>query len=509
MMTRSPLRLALAAATIGLAVTACSSGSAGSGGSTSGATASTGSRGTTAGSAGATSGSAPTVPTVPSSIAGRSTGAPDAQVGPATPARAADWPTYHRDATRTGAAVGLGPVTGGVTVTAPLRLDGAVYASPIVADGMTVVVTENDTAYGVARGRIAWSNHVGAPVPASELPCGDIDPSGMTGTPVYDPATSTVVAVALLDHPIRHVAYGLDPTTGRTRWSRTVDVSGEAGVTPAAMQERGALLIDGGHAYIPYGGLAGDCSTYRGSIVDLDLSHPVTGAVAHFTIPTSREAGIWAPAGPAVSPAGGILVADGNGATAGSGTYDHSDSVLRLVDDRMVDSFSPSTWRQDNAQDLDLGSQGPTVVGHWVFIDGKRGTAYVLAGDRLGGIGGQVSQQTVCKSFGGTAVSGTTVFVPCSDGLRAVRINADGTMTTLWHASADITGSPVIGSGRLWSLDPAAGMLYSLDPATGAVRGHWSVGASSRFATPALRQESGRNEVLVGTLSGLAGVSWA
>ena len=420
----------------------------------------------------------------------------------------ADWPTYHRDATRTGVAVGLGAVTGPVAVSAAVRLDGAVYASPIVADGATIVATENDTVYRVAGGRVVWSRHLGAPVPQSELPCGDIDPSGITGTPAYDAATSTVVVVALLDHPIRHVAYGIDPATGRARWSRTVDVTGEAGITPAAMQERGALLITGGHVYIPYGGLAGDCSTYRGSVVDLDLAHPVTGALPHFTIPTSREAGIWAPAGTAVSPAGGILVADGNGATAESGTYDHSDSVLRLVNDRMVDSFSPSTWREDNAQDLDLGSQGPTVVGRWVFIDGKRGTAYVLAGNHLGGIGGQVSQQTLCKSFGGTAVSGTTVFVPCTDGVRAVRINTDGTMTVRWHAAPNITGSPVLGGGRLWSLDPAAGVLYSLDPATGAVRGHWSIGKTSRFATPALRQENGQNEVLVGTLTGLAGVHW-
>jgi hypothetical protein len=143
-----------------------------------------------------------------------------------------------------------------------------------------------------------------------------------------------------------------------------------------------------------------------------------------------------------------------------------------------------------------------------VFIDGKRGTAYVLAGNHLGGIGGQLSEQPLCKSFGGTAVSGTTVYVPCTDGVRAVRINADGTMTVLWHAATNITGSPVVGGGRLWSLDPGAGVLCSLDPATGAALGNWSVGAASRFATPAIRRENGQNEVLVGTLTDLAAVHW-
>jgi outer membrane protein assembly factor BamB len=396
-------------------------------------------------------------------------------------------------------------VSSGLTKVWNRSLDGAVYASPIVAQGQKIVVTENNTVYRIVNGAVSWSHHLGPPVPQSELPCGDIDPTGITSTPVYDAATSTVVVVALLDHPIRHVAYGFDPRTGTQRWSRPVDVpTSVPGTTPAAMQQRGALLVRDRHVYIAYGGLAGDCSSYRGSVVALDLEHPVTGALADFTIPTSREAGIWAPAGLAASPAGGILVADGNGATAETGTYDQSDSVLRLVNNKIVDSFTPSTWRDDNRDDLDLGSQGPTVIGKWVFIAGKRGTAYVLDGAHLGGIGGQVSQMSLCASYGGTATSGSTVFVPCKDGVRAVRINANGTMTVLWHAASSVTGSPVVGGGRIWSLDSDHGVLYALDPATGATRGHWAVGAVNRFATPALY----RNTILIGTLTSIVCLSW-
>lgn len=431
--------------------------------------------------------------------------AKDPQVGAASAVYPADWPTYHHGNYRAGGGTDVPAVKGPLSRAWNVKLDGAVYASPITARGFKILATENNTVYRVGGGKVIWSKHLGTPVQGSALPCGNISPSGITSTPVYDSSTSTVVVVALLANPIRHVAYGLEPEKGTVRWSRRVDVpSSVSGISPAAMQQRGALLARKGHVYIPYGGLTGDCSSYRGSIVDLSLSHPVTGALGHYTVPTSREAGIWAPPGPSSSPAGGILVAVGNGASASSGNYDYSDSVLRLVNNKRVDSFSPSTWADDNRNDLDLGSQGPTAIGKWVFAVGKRGTAYVLNGSHLGGIGGQVSKRSLCRSFGGTAALGSTVYVPCTDGLRAVRINSNGTMTVLWHAASNITGSPVIGGGRLWSLDTGAGVLHSLNPATGKSNGHWSVGSVNRFATPALW----RNSIVVGTLSGVVCYAW-
>jgi outer membrane protein assembly factor BamB len=210
--------------------------------------------------------------------------------------------------------------------------------------------------------------------------------------------------------------------------------------------------------------------------------------------------GIWTPPGPAVRADGRMFVSVGNGESAQGDAYDYSDSVLALEGSRRVDSFSPTTWAQDNAVDADLGSQGPALVDdRWVFIAGKSGTAYVLRQDDLGGIGGEVSQRDLCRSFGGTAVDGDVVYVPCTDGLRAVRIGADGRMDVLWHADAAITGSPVVGGGRVWSLDPG-GTLYSLDPRTGATRSSTAVGATSRFATPAI---SGAR-LFVPTLAGLA-----
>jgi outer membrane protein assembly factor BamB len=387
----------------------------------------------------------------------------------AAPQVPADWPTYHGDNERSGVQNGLSPVRTPLQQITSLPLDGAVYASPVVVHGMRFVATENDSVYEFDGNTIVWRTHLGTPVPRSSLPCGDINPLGITSTPAYDPGTDTLVVVAEVTNPIQHIAFGLNPATGEVRWQRNVDVPGETGIDPVAMQNRAALLVSGAKLYVPYGGLAGDCSTYRGSLVGLDLSAPETAPLTHFTVPTTREGAIWrGGSGPVVGPDGDLLVGIGNGASGDddpNGPYDFSDSVLKIDPQsmQMLDSYSPAVWREDNAADLDLGSQSPAVVGDYAFIDGKRGTAYVLNRSHLGGIGGEVSQAPLCDSFGGPAVKGSTVYVPCTDGLRAVRINDDGTMTVLWHAASTITGSPVIGGGRIWSLDRRNGVLDMLE----------------------------------------------
>jgi hypothetical protein len=91
------------------------------------------------------------------------------------------------------------------------------------------------------------------------------------------------------------------------------------------------------------------------------------------------------------------------------------------------------------------------------------------------------------------------VYVPCSDGVRAVVIGSGGRMRVAWHAASAVTGSPVVGGHRVWALDPGGGWLYSLNPRTGRAKARVHVGAANRFATPAIL---GRL-LLVPTLTGL------
>lgn len=385
------------------------------------------------------------------------------------------------------------PAATGTLTAKPVRLDGQVYASPLVVGGTVLVATERNMVYGLTlQGATKWSVSLGAPTNRADLPCGNIDPLGITGTPVYDAASRSVFVVASIGAQVRHDLVALDPVTGAVRWRRDVDLPG---TDAQAMQQRGALTIASGKVWVPFGGLAGDCGAYKGRLIGVPTGN---GEPIAYTVPTTREAGIWTPPGPTAF-AGKLLVAVGNGESVG-GRYDFSDSVLALDGTRLVDSFSPTTWASDNAADLDLGSQGPAVVqGRWVFIAGKSGTAYVLRADRFGGIGGEVSQAEVCRSFGGTAVVADTVYVPCADGVRAVRIDSAGTARTLWRAAESVQGSPVVGGGRVYALDQAAGALKALDLVTGRVREQVRVGDVSRFATPAI----GGASVFVPTLSGI------
>jgi outer membrane protein assembly factor BamB len=409
----------------------------------------------------------------------------------------ADWPTYHGTPDRAGVARAMPAVLGTPEVRVAIRLDGAVYASPIVVGTRTIVATENDTVYALDSAyRQVWRQHLGAPSPGSERPCGNIDPLGITGTPTYDASTGLVYVAAEYGGPARHELVALDVRDGTVRWRRSIDLPG---VQTEAMQQRGALAVAGGLVWVPFGGLAGDCGGYKGRLVGIRLDG--SGAPVAFTVPTAREGGSWAPPGPAVDGSGRLYLSVGNGESGAGDRYDYSDSVLELdTAARLLDSFSPTTWASDNAGDLDLGSQGPALVGPWVFIAGKSGTAYVLRRDHLGGIGGEVSKGQICVSFGGTAVDGDVVYVPCTDGVRAVRIDAAGAMHPLWRvASGTVTGSPIVGGGRIWALDPSGGVLHALDPRTGASTGQVSVGATSRFATPAVTG----GDLLVPTLVGL------
>ncbi|HUY97577.1 MAG TPA: PQQ-binding-like beta-propeller repeat protein [Verrucomicrobiae bacterium] len=379
------------------------------------------------------------------------------------------------------------------------QLDGAVYAEPLVVGGLVIVATENDTVYALnsVDGGVAWRRHLGTPVPLSALPCGDINPLGITGTPAYDRATGLVYLVAELTGS-RHVLFALDARSGRIAWSRRVDV---AFSSPVATQQRTALAIGNGMVYFGFGGHSGDCANYRGAVVGVPVDG--RGPTLTYAVPTPRQGAVWAPGGPVLDAHGRLYVATGNG-SAFHPPYDGSDSVLELSSRlRLISRFAPATWARDNAEDLDLGSVSPTLLPDgYVFIAGKSGTGYVLRQSALGGIGHPVASAPVCASFGSTAFVGDTVYVPCTDGIRAVAVEPSGGLRILWHTPAGANGPPVVGGGAVWSVDTSSGVLYALSPRTGAVRASVNLGLVPHFVSPTL--VGGR--VFVGTSLGVVAV---
>src|SRR5215510_3976631 len=58
--------------------------------------------------------------------------------------RASDWPTYHRDAARTGVAPAR-PAAGPLSIAWRQHLDGAVYGQPLVIGNTVIAATEGDS----------------------------------------------------------------------------------------------------------------------------------------------------------------------------------------------------------------------------------------------------------------------------------------------------------------------------------------------------------------------------
>ena len=414
----------------------------------------------------------------------RTSASASASGGPSpSPAISADWAEYHRDASRSGAGPAE-PALASPRVAWHAAVDADVYASPLVVQGHVIVATENNTVYSldVFTGAVVWKRNLGAPVDASTLPCGNVRPvSGITGTPAADVASGRVyVAANLRSH--HHVLFALRLIDGSVALEQDIDPPGS---TPEVQQLRGALAIGSGYVYVPFGGLFGDCGAFRGYVVGVPLDG---GRARFYTVPAAQGASIWAAQGVSVGADGSVYAVTGN-ATAATDTLGYSDSVLQLSPDlQSVRSyFEPSNWGELNAGDVDLGSVGATLLpGGLVFSIGKQGVGYLLRGASLGGVGGQVASGRVCGgAWGGTAWSGDIVYVPCADGLFAVRFS-DSALSVAWHTDHPVLGSPIVSAGAVWAVEPGSGTLYALDPADGRILYTTRLAsAAMHFATPA------------------------
>ena len=116
-------------------------------------------------------------------------------------------------------------------------------------------------------------------------------------------------------------------------------------------------------------------------------------------------------------------------------------------------------------------------------------------------LGDLLDEQPVCHSFGGTATVGSTIFVPCTNGLLQITVDTRGHMHQGWQASAEIVGSPIVGGHTVYSF--SHGVMYALDMNSGQLVTSLDVGMANRFATPTISGTS----MFIGTLSGITAIS--
>jgi outer membrane protein assembly factor BamB len=361
---------------------------------------------------------------------------------------------------------------------------GPVYAQPLywrsaASDHASLLVaTEQNLVYALdsRTGVPAWKSTLGSPVGRSHLPCGNIDPLGITGTPAIDERTQTVYLDAMISDKAsgapKHMIFALSLKDGSVLPGWPVDVeaalkrSGQTFRSPVQNQ-RGALTIAADAVYVPYGGHFGDCGDYRGWVVSVSLQSPHT--VRSWST-RARGGGVWAPGG--VSSDGTALyLATGN--TMAAARWGDGEAVIRLGPDLTFsaqprDYFAPSDWIRLDATDADLGGTNPLLVSlpgatslELMLAFGKDGNAYLLDRRNLGGIGGNVVSKRVSSDAIRTSpayvLSGNEAFVAfqgtgvdCPHGtggdLVVLKI-ASGSPPQLgiaWCAAANGRGSPVI-----------------------------------------------------------------
>jgi outer membrane protein assembly factor BamB len=365
---------------------------------------------------------------------------------------------------------------------------GRTYAQPLylvdpVGPDLVFVATEQNqvSAFSASNGTVAWQRTLAPAVPLAALPCGNIDPLGITGTPVIDKASRTIFLDAMTNAggaTPKHMIYALSIDDGSTRVGWPVDLnasvsSGGIGFDSSVQNQRAALALLDGTVYVAYGGHYGDCGNYYGWVIGVPITDPTSLGVFR-----TRDQGvaIWAPAG--ISSDGTHLyVATGNG--FGGAEWGDSEAVLRLSPgpafDRMdaKNYFAPTDWRHLDAFDLDLGGTAPVLVdlpgavrSHLAIALGKDGKMYIVDRTDLGGIGGELlavnvaSNEIINAAASYRTPNGTYVVfkgdgVNCPNGIRgnvtAMRLLPTDPVTTevAWCAMSGGLGSPMVTQTRL------------------------------------------------------------
>ncbi|MDQ6765758.1 MAG: dockerin type I domain-containing protein, partial [Verrucomicrobiota bacterium] len=386
---------------------------------------------------------------------------------------------HHNHATRDGLFVDPAYTqTAAAAVTRDTNFNGAisgnVYAQPLYVEGgpggraLVIAVTESNNVYALdaITGGIIWQRNVGTAIAQAALPCGNINPVGITSTPAVDLPSRAL----FLDAEVSgngHQIFSLNVDTGAINSGYPVTLNtAVAGFNSFPQSNRAAPAIIGDKVYFPYGGRFGDCNAtdgtpYRGRLVAIMMS---SGAVAGSYATSATRSGVWGPGGVA-SDGTNAYITTGNG--PGGTTWAGSEAVIRLQPGAVfsgatTDYWAPSNWAALDSGDTDLGGSGPILVdvpgatpSSLVVALGKDGNAYLLNRTTLGGVSAPLASSHVGSGSiiqaGATYRTGQATYVVFranSTTLTAFKINAANppTISSAWTVSQSGSGSPFVTS---------------------------------------------------------------
>lgn len=297
-------------------------------------------------------------------------------------------------------------------------VDGWTYAQPLYVAGVTIggakhnvvfVATEHASVYAFdadSAGPPLWHASFLGPgittVQTASNPLIPVHPEvGITATPVIDPASGTIYALAqtVENGVARNKLHALDITTGTEKPGSPAVLSDPA-FDDKQEFERCALLLANGNVYTAFASY-GDIEPYKGFIFAFNATSMAKVAVWNVT-PTGGEGGIWmGAAGPAADASGNIFVAVGNGTF--DGVTNFGQSVVKLDPTlHVMDFFAPFNANQLNVGDHDLGAGGVLLVPdqtgafpHEAVVCGKNEPIYVINRDNMGKKGATDDNQII------------------------------------------------------------------------------------------------------------------
>jgi len=350
-------------------------------------------------------------------------------------------------------------------------ISGNVYAQPLYIEGgpngpMIIAVTESNYVYALnaTTGTVIWRRTDIGPAVTQGLACSNINPAGITGTPVVDLASRRLFFDALIDGPtIKHFIFSLDVDTGATTPGWPVDVNATAtyngmNFESRVQEERGALALVNGIVYVAYSGYSGDCDNYHGWVVGVEINDP-SNVRAWAT--TAIGGGIWGHGGVA-SDGANMFVVTGNTFNTG-GNWMGGEAIIRLQAGptwtaQPTDYWAPVDWLHLDNTDTDLGGVSATVIdvpgaipSQLVLALGKDHNAYLVNRNNLGGIGSPLAQASVGGTNRGTSaviyhtLLGTYFAFHNDTGpIRACRITRTNppTIVSAWNQGQNGRASP-------------------------------------------------------------------
>lgn len=316
-----------------------------------------------------------------------------------------------------------------------LPVNGYINAQPLYMQGVAVagkgthnvvfVATMHNDVYAFDADQPAsalWHVNLGpAASNSTNYNVADLVEIGILSTPVIDPDTQTMYAVALTSESGNYIykLHALDITTGKEKFGGPSEIqaslpgtyhrdsqNGKIPLIAGRHLQRPGLALSNGVVYIGFGS-HDDTDIFHGWLLGYNAANVQEMVSGFLTTPESFGASIWQGGrAPAIDEDGGIYVMTGNGPANGASLW--GESFLKLSGSAgkltVADWFTPDNFAHLNDVDADLGSCGPLLTSTGEVIGGgKEGVVFVLDRNRLGHMqagNGQILQKFPAVGFG-------------------------------------------------------------------------------------------------------------